>query len=407
MNTPFFILNKSERLINFEKTFSDCYKECCCVDQELNSSNFVPESLSNFVDFLPTSNFAEENSVPENILISYRYHYCNCLIVKTRRQHCLLKNVFATYHPISGVVTSLVNSFCVKRRCDNKKTSKSTIPSECRNYRQVVLSTDDHLQNLFTKNVIKNLESRRSGKILLCLNHLSSDDQIYFWTHGFLRDRPELFHKNKIDSISVSALTANDFESFNTPLPLTTELTEEIYHSSSVSDESSDENFSLEELFSHESIKSLLEFATVTSDFWCQFFDVVNKYQNTLYFHGLFELDSYLKWNKSSDEFFLCISDSTDKLTVFATEIKVVDSFLCTQLIPPATSLKVKKHFVPQNENFKLSLLVNIYHELNIRNISSYSETDQLFELQTFIYDFIHKNSSDENFCNSFEGGTF
>ena len=129
--------------------------------------------------------------------IKIRFHECRC-----KFKHCLLRNPFPTYHPISGVITSVTNQTCVKSMCTNireekcnqkSKKSASPYPKHKRNFRQIVLWEERHLESLEKDgNGIPVVKKRHLGRIVACVNHWPPKEQIHFWKHGHLSDEAVL-----------------------------------------------------------------------------------------------------------------------------------------------------------------------------------------------------------------------
>ncbi len=124
--------------------------------------------------------------------IKLRFHECRC-----KMKHCLLRNSFPTYHPITGVITSVVNQTCIKSMCTNmreekcntknRKTTASPYPKHLRNFRQMVLWEEKDLITLEKDgNGIPVVTNQQLGRIVVCLNHFPHKVQIFFWKFGHL-----------------------------------------------------------------------------------------------------------------------------------------------------------------------------------------------------------------------------
>ena len=151
---------------------------------------FMPESTK-MLETPPYKHFTPDNnnSIFGTAEIKYRFHECRC-----RLKHCLLRNTFPTYHPDTGVIVSVVNHKCVKSHCSNAKKDKAKdYPNRNRNCRQIVVWEKDWL-DMFEEDEFFNsvLTEKYLGRIVICLNHFSIEDQIYFWKHGFLRKEAQL-----------------------------------------------------------------------------------------------------------------------------------------------------------------------------------------------------------------------
>lgn len=149
----------------------------------LNSAPYKP--------FTPDKSFLEKNSFAQTI--KYRFHECRCKL-----QHCFLRNTFPTYHPKNGMMTSVVNYICIKSQCSNnrlfkgnyiklRKTVGADYPMHSRNYRQIILYDEKDL-DVFEKdgNNIPIVRHEHLGRIVICLNHFSTEFQIFFWKYGYM-----------------------------------------------------------------------------------------------------------------------------------------------------------------------------------------------------------------------------
>ena len=122
-------------------------KKFFSVPEEPTIPVFMPENtemLKNppYKRFTPCKSFFGNFHSGE---IKYRFHQCRCRI-----KHCLLRNSFPTYHPDTGLITSVVNQKCIKSQCDNVRREKCGIlyPMHQRNFRQIVLWDKIHLDFL-------------------------------------------------------------------------------------------------------------------------------------------------------------------------------------------------------------------------------------------------------------------
>ena len=139
--------------------------------------------------FYPSQEFVS-NSQEQ---IQYRFHECRCRLKSTKSGfHCLLRNPFPTYNPITGWVVSVTNQKCLKSQCDNARKFKDRANEtpyafECRNFRQIVLWEERHLL-MFEKDKDGNqiVKIEHLGRIVICLNHFPLEDQIFFWKNGYM-----------------------------------------------------------------------------------------------------------------------------------------------------------------------------------------------------------------------------
>jgi len=225
----FYSEEKSSIVKSYESSIlkqpkTHCKKVCCkTIYQEpltTQDYNFISEDLLDlnsapFSEFLPEISFASHNSIPNQKLIHYKKHLCLCRITFIKNQHCFLKNVFPTYHPEFGYLTSVVNQMCIKKKCDNRKSqtpNTSSVPMDCRNIRQIVLWNQSQIEKFFSRQVtsLNLIQAKHLGRISLCINHFSPEDQLFFWKNGFMREDADLSQKLQINFISKVSLYENN-----------------------------------------------------------------------------------------------------------------------------------------------------------------------------------------------------
>ena len=454
----FYVKEKSELIKSFEKASQSkplCQNYCCNTNYKTPFSNsdfnFIAENSSSvpYSEFIPEISFAEVNLIPKKKSIQYKKHNCNCSVFRFKKQHCLLKNVFPTFHPNFGFLTSVVNQICIKKKCENRKDLNrrtNYIPLECRNIRQIILWHKSQIDNFFSTEVTssKLIDEKHMGRICVCINHFSLDDQDFFWKNGYLKEDAQLFTKKKINFVTTLALYENnllpDFESQNAGLPFplnqvpfptvftsaveaerhleTANITEKTNGESSQSDSSQlaelsidseldisdvDISFPNSDIFFNENIDSLagnfeLDSPSISLLTWDQFFSVANgnRYQN--YYYGNYEMEAYLKMNQKSGEIYSFFLESKDKDKLVHNEIKLFNQFSSEQvgsLLLQAGrqgTWNNKKTILPAMENVDphLILLFEILKDLTKSSSPLTSLLDNqnqiLFEITDFIY---------------------
>ena len=160
----------------------------------LNSPPYLP--------FKPCESFLDKEVFSEKIC--YKFHECRCKL-----QHCFLRNPFPTYHPETGVITSVVNYKCIKSQCSNIRREKGNYfnkttdyQMENRNYRQIVLWKETDLEMLERDGDDNPIVLKHHlGRIVLCLNHYPVECQVFFWKFGYLPDGAQLKTMEKVTQL--------------------------------------------------------------------------------------------------------------------------------------------------------------------------------------------------------------
>ena len=451
----FYIEGKSEVIDSFKSSFlkrpkSACSQQCCktnyqspFTDPEFNfiSENHLDINSTPFAEFLPDISFAEENSIAQTKLIQYKKHHCQCHLIRLKNQHCYLKNVFPTFHPKFGYVTSVVNQICIKKKCENRKAhfenSKSS-PMECRNIRQIILWNESQIDKFFSVQVTsaKLIHTKHLGRISMCINHFSIDDQLFFWKNGFLQEDAELFAKSKINLVTNVALYESNllptfeliiqnaglnFPLNQVPFPLVVGCkSEKVTKSLEYNPQSPESNMSQlvelsidpehdiffpnAELFFSENIDSLLDVSfeigspSVSNLTWDQFLSVSNCNSTQNYYYGSYEIVAYLRWHRKSEKIVSYFLDSKNKDKLIDDEIKLFTKF-CSDS-EGSLLLHAGQQAAWNNQKIILSplnnvdphliLLAEILKDFNKSTSPLTSSVDDqnqvLFELTNFIY---------------------